>query len=174
VRTNSLDHDAGLALLTGGDAAGPLEAALSASGGTLRRWAVKQVDHQPRLSTTVSYAATVRWGDGNSTTIALTGGEREFIAAFFPGYLGELHYAAFVPDTLDEALERRSQCGREPVSRYMNTEHVEADPDSSDAQLAETFLHHRVLIIPIVERRHVKGIVTRGDFFRAAAERLRP
>ena len=101
-------------------------------------------------------------------------GEREFIGAFFPGYLGELRYAAFVPDSLDEALERRSQCAREPVSKYMNTEHVDASPHCSDAQLAETFLHHRVLIVPIVERGEVKGIVTRWDFFKAVAERLRP
>jgi CBS domain-containing protein len=101
-------------------------------------------------------------------------GEREFIGALFPGYLGELHYAAFVPDTLDEALKQRSESARHPVSKYMNTEHIEADPHCSDAQLAETFLHHRVLIVPIIERGEVKGIVTRSDFFRAVAERLRP
>ena len=99
-------------------------------------------------------------------------GEREFIGALFPGYLGELHYAAFVPDTLDEALERRSECTREPVSKRMNTEHVDAHPHCSDAQLAETFLHHRVLIVPIVERGEVQGIVTRWDFFKAVTERL--
>jgi CBS domain-containing protein len=99
-------------------------------------------------------------------------GEREFIAALFPGYLGELHYAAFVPDTLDDALERRSQSAAEPVSRYMNTEHVDASPHCSDAQLAETFLHHRVLIVPIVDRGEVRGLVTRWDFFKAVSERL--
>ena len=44
-------------------------------------------------------------------------GEREFIGAFFPAYLGELRYAAFVSETVDEALERRGQCAREPVAR---------------------------------------------------------
>ena len=83
-------------------------------------------------------------------------------------------FVAFVPETVDEALERRSECAREPVSDYMNTEHVEAEPHCSDAQLAETFLHHRVLIVPIVESREVRGVVTRWDFFTALAGRLRP
>ena len=54
----------------------------------------------------------------------------------------------------------------------MNTEHVEVPADYSDAQLAETFLHHRVLIIPVVDGRQVEGVVTRWDFFRAVAARL--
>ena len=101
-------------------------------------------------------------------------GEREFIGALFPAYLGELRSVAFVPETLDEALEQRSECAREPVSDYMNTEHVEAEPHCSDAQLAETFLHHRVLIVPIVESREVRGVVTRWDFFTELAGRLGP
>jgi len=44
--------------------------------------------------------------------------------------------------------------------------------DFSDTQLAEIFLHHRVLIIPIVDAGRVTGIVTREDFFRALAQRL--
>lgn len=99
-------------------------------------------------------------------------GEREFIGALFPAYLGELHYAAFVPGTLDEALKQRSECARHPVERHMNTEHVDAGPQCSDAQLAETFLHHRVLIVPIVEGGEVRGVVTRSDFFKAVAERV--
>ena len=99
-------------------------------------------------------------------------GEREFVAALFPGYLGELKYAGFVPDTLDEALEQRSECRKDPVSRYMNTEHVEADAHVSAAHLAETFLHHRVLIVPIVEAGEVRGVVTRSDFFAAVATRF--
>jgi CBS domain-containing protein len=77
-----------------------------------------------------------------------------------------------VPDTLDEAVADSSERRREPVSKRMNTEHIEAGPDCSDAQLAETFLHHRVLIIPIVANGEVRGIVTRWDFFKAVAERL--
>jgi CBS-domain-containing membrane protein len=45
-------------------------------------------------------------------------------------------------------------------------------PDYSDAQLGEIFLHHRVLIIPVVEDRQVVAIVTRTDFFRALATRF--
>ena len=100
-------------------------------------------------------------------------GERELIGALFPGYFGELRSAAFVPHSIDEVIERRLECRHDPVSRYANTEPVAAGPDWSDAQLAETFLHHRVLIVPILdEDRRVVGVVTRSDFFRALAERL--
>jgi CBS-domain-containing membrane protein len=98
-------------------------------------------------------------------------GEREFIGALLPGYIGELSYAAFVPSTLDEAIHRRA-CATEPVRKHMNTEHVEIAPDASDIQIAETFLHHRVLLLPVVADDHVVGIVTRNDFFAALARRL--
>jgi CBS domain-containing protein len=98
-------------------------------------------------------------------------GEREFITAAFPGYLGELKYAAFVSKSAEEQLELR-KCMSEPVSKFMNTEHVDVSSDWSDSQIAETFLHHRVLIIPVADDREVKGIVTRWDFFKAVAERL--
>jgi CBS-domain-containing membrane protein len=99
-------------------------------------------------------------------------GEREFIGAIFPAYLAELSSAAFVPRTLDEALEQRSECAREPVSRHMNIEHVQAEPGCSDAQLAETFLHHRVSIVPIVDSGAVRGVVPRSEFLNALADRL--
>jgi CBS-domain-containing membrane protein len=99
-------------------------------------------------------------------------GEREFMEALFPGYLKELKYAGFVPRTLEDALEKRSSCRADPVGKYMNTEHIDVAPDFSDAQLAEIFLHHRVLLIPIVENRHVTGVITRSDFFRALAARF--
>ena len=99
-------------------------------------------------------------------------GEREFINAIFPGYMRELHYAGFVTKATAELLKKQLECASRPVSEYMNTEHIEVDADYSDAQLAETFMHHRVLIIPIVDGGQVKGIVTRWDFFRALAERL--
>ncbi len=100
-------------------------------------------------------------------------GERELIAALFPGYFQELRSARFVPHSIDEVIEQRLECRRDPVSRYANTEQVAAGPDWSDAQLAETFLHHRVLIVPILDEGHrVRGVVTRSDFFKALAERL--
>lgn len=99
-------------------------------------------------------------------------GEREFIAALFPGYLTQLGYAGFVPRSLDVALEKRASCAAEPVSDYMNTDHIDVGEDYSDTQVAEIFLHHRVLIIPIVDDDRVTGIVTREDFFRALAGRL--
>ena len=99
-------------------------------------------------------------------------GEREFITAVFPGYLGELKHAGFVPRSLESALEKRAGCKREPVRDWMNTEHVDVGPDFSDAQVAEIFLHHRVLLVPVVEDRRVIGVITRNDFFRALAERV--
>ena len=100
-------------------------------------------------------------------------GEREFIRALFPGYLGELHSAAFVPASVEDVIEKRIECRRDPVSKHANTEAIAAGGDHSDAQVAETFLHHRVLIIPVIDAdRRVTGIVTRSDFFRALVERL--
>ena len=97
-------------------------------------------------------------------------GEREFITALFPGYLGELHSAAFVPDQIDEVIEKRLECRNDPVSKYANTERVVAGRGHSDTQLAEIFLHHRVLIVPVVEDDRVVGVVTRWEFFKALVE----
>ena len=99
-------------------------------------------------------------------------GEREFIGALFPGYLKTLGYAGFVPRSLDEALEKRATCVDEPVSAHMNTDHIDVGEDASDTQLAEIFLHHRVLIVPIVDGGTVTGIVSREDFFRELSQRL--
>jgi CBS domain-containing protein len=100
-------------------------------------------------------------------------GEREFIHAVFPAYLDTLGHAGFVPKSLDAMLERGAPAAEDPISKHMTTDHVEVGDDASDSQIAETFLHHRVLIIPIVEHGRVTGIVTRADFFRALAERFR-
>jgi CBS domain-containing protein len=99
-------------------------------------------------------------------------GEREFITAVFPAYLGELKHAGFVPRSLESALQKRAGCRAEPVRDWMNTEHVDVGPDFSDAQVAEIFLHHRVLLVPVVDDGRVAGVITRGDFFRALAERV--
>jgi CBS domain-containing protein len=99
-------------------------------------------------------------------------GEREFIAAVFPGYLGELSYAHFVTRAIDDQLDRRAESLQEPVRTYMNTEHIDVGPDFSDAELAEIFLHHRVLIVPVTDGGRVEGIVTRSAFFVALAERF--
>jgi CBS domain-containing protein len=54
----------------------------------------------------------------------------------------------------------------------MNDEHIDVAPDFSDLQLAEVFIHHRVLVIPVVDGGTVCGLVTRTDFFKALADRL--
>ncbi len=99
-------------------------------------------------------------------------GEREFLGAVFPGYLKELKYAGFVKRSLEDALEKRASCRSEPVRGYVNTEHVDVGADYSDAEVAEIFLHHRVLVLPVTEDGSVVGVITRSDFFRSVAERF--
>lgn len=99
-------------------------------------------------------------------------GEREFIQAFFPGYFGELRSAGFVPHSLDEAIERRGPALGQTVGELANRERISLGENYSDAGLAERFLHHRVLIVPVLGAGgRVLGVVTRTDFFRAVAER---
>jgi CBS domain-containing protein len=99
-------------------------------------------------------------------------GEREFMSALFPGYLDQLKGAAFLRRSLDETLEKRDSCRSDPVSRYMNREHVDVGPDFADTQIAEIFLHHRVLVVPVIDDGRVAGLITRSDFFRSIAERF--
>jgi CBS domain-containing protein len=115
-------------------------------------------------------ALPVVHGDGRYAGIF---GEREFITAIFPGYVKNLGYAAFVPKSLEAAIEKRQACRHEPVKQHMNREHIDVPTDFSDLQLAEIFIHHRVLVIPVTDEGRVCGLVTRTDFFRALAERLR-
>ena len=99
-------------------------------------------------------------------------GEREFMGALFPGYVGQLGYAGFVGKELEDALEKRATCASERVGEHMLAEHVDVGGDFSDVQVAETFLHHRVLVVPVVEEGRVVGVITRADFFRRLAERF--
>jgi len=99
-------------------------------------------------------------------------GEREFLGAVFPGYLKELKYAGFVKRSLEAALEKRSNCRDDEVREYVNTEHVDVGSDFSDAEVAEIFLHHRVLLVPVVDEGKVVGVITRSDFFSGVAERF--
>lgn len=99
-------------------------------------------------------------------------GEREFMGALFPRYVGELATAAMVSRSVDETIERRADCAEEPIRGYLTTDHVLVEDTYSDTQLAELFLHHRVLIVPIATRGRVHAVVTRHDFFRALAERF--
>jgi CBS domain-containing protein len=99
-------------------------------------------------------------------------GEREFLQALFPGYVGQLRSTSFLTHSLDAVLERRVGCRQEPVGEHMFSDHVEVSPDVSDLQVAEIFLHHEVLVIPVVDDGAVKGLILRHDFFRTLAERL--
>jgi CBS domain-containing protein len=99
-------------------------------------------------------------------------GEREFFGALFPGYLQQLGYAGFVPRAIEDSLEKRAGCRDDPVAAYMTTDHVDVGADFSDAQVAEIFLHHRVLIVPVLDDGRLVGVITRGDFFAALARRF--
>jgi CBS domain-containing protein len=99
-------------------------------------------------------------------------GERELFGAVFPAYLKELKSAGFVKRSLEDALEKRRECRSEAVSAYMNTEHIDVGAEYSDAEVAEIFLHHRVLLVPVVDDRKVIGVITRSAFFRSVAERF--
>jgi CBS domain-containing protein len=99
-------------------------------------------------------------------------GEREFMVALFPGWIGELASSAMISRTIDDTIERRESCSSEPIRKYLTTDHVLVKDDYSDTQLAELFLHHRVLIIPIATEGRVRAVVTRGDFFQALVEKL--
>jgi CBS domain-containing protein len=109
--------------------------------------------------------------DGEEHLVGIFG-EREFIEAVFPGYLNQLRHTAFVPRSLDDVLEKRQACRLEPVGKHMNRERLRVGPEGSDTQIAEIFLHHRVLIIPVVDGQKVTGLITRHAFFNAAAERF--
>lgn len=92
-------------------------------------------------------------------------GEREFMTALFPGYFGELASAAMIRRSLDDAIERRESCRSEAIRKYLTTDQVLVEDEYSDTQLAEIFLHHRVLVVPIATGGRVRAVVTRGDFF---------
>jgi len=98
-------------------------------------------------------------------------GEREFLQALFPRYLDELSSARFVPRSLDVALER-STCQNDPVGDHLNAERIDVRREYSDVEIAETFLHHRVLIVPVVDQGRVVGVVTRADVFNRLADEL--
>jgi CBS domain-containing protein len=99
-------------------------------------------------------------------------GEREFMTALFPGYVGTLASARMISRSIDETIERRAECRAEPIRKYLTTDHVLVEDDYSDTQLAELFLHHRVLIIPIATEGRVHAVVTRSEYFRTLVRRL--
>lgn len=99
-------------------------------------------------------------------------GEREFMAALFPGYVGTLASARMVSPDIDATIERRVGCREEPIRKYLTTDHVVVEDEFSDTLLAETFLHHRVLVIPIATEGKVHAVVTRSDFFQALVARV--
>ena len=98
-------------------------------------------------------------------------GEREFLSALFPRYVSELRSAAFMPAEFDESIEERSASYQQPVSAFItSTSHVQLTARASDLQVAERFLHHRGLVLPVIDNGAIVGVITRRDFFAALAE----
>ena len=67
--------------------------------------------------------------------------------------------------SIDDAIERRESCRFEPIRKYLTTDHVMVEDDYSDTQLAEIFLHHRVLVVPIATAGTIHAVITRADYF---------
>ena len=99
-------------------------------------------------------------------------GEREFMTAVFPGYVGMLVSARMVRRSLDETIERRIASQEERVEPYLTTDPVLVEDDYADTLLAETFLHHRVMVVPIATEGRVHAVVTRSEFFQALYDRI--
>lgn len=99
-------------------------------------------------------------------------GEREFMTAVFPGYVGTLMSARMIRRSLDETIERRIGSQEEPIKAYLTTDPVLVEDDYADTQLAETFLHHRVMVVPIATEGKVHAVVPRSDFFQALYEHV--
>jgi CBS domain-containing protein len=99
-------------------------------------------------------------------------GEREFMAALFPGYVLELSSSAMISRNMDDAIDRRLECAIEPIRKYLTKDAVLVEDDYSDTQLAELFLHHRVLVIPIATSGRIHAVITRQDFFHALVNRF--
>ena len=100
-------------------------------------------------------------------------GEREFITALFPGYVADLEVRRVRPE-VDRRRDREAP-GLSPRAGRAAHEHASTSTcrtDFSDIQLAEVFIHHRVLIVPVTDGGRVSGIVTRSEFFAALAERF--
>lgn len=92
-------------------------------------------------------------------------GEREYMTAIFPGYVGTLMNARMIRRSLDDALEPRMDTHEKPILPYLTTDPVLLEDDYSDAELAETFIHHRVVVVPIATEGRVHSVVTRAEFF---------
>jgi CBS domain-containing protein len=99
-------------------------------------------------------------------------GEREFMSAVFPGYVDTLMSARMIRRSLDETIEHRMESQEEPIEAYLTTDPVLVEDDYADTQLAETFLHHRVLVVPIATEGRVHAVVPRSEFFQGLYHRI--
>jgi len=99
-------------------------------------------------------------------------GEREFMSALFPGYMAELSSSAMISRSMDEAIDRRIECAFETIEAHLTDDPVLVEDNYSDTHLAELFLHHRVLIVPVATSGRIHGVITRHDYFEALVGRF--
>ena len=99
-------------------------------------------------------------------------GEREFMTALFPGYMAELSSSAMISRNMDEAIDRRIECALESIAKYLTDDSVVVEDDYSDTHLAELFLHHRVLIVPVATSGRIHSVITRHDYYEALVGRF--
>lgn len=99
-------------------------------------------------------------------------GEREFMEAMFPGYVGTLASARMIRRSIDETIERRLSAREDPIFPFLTRDEVVVEDDYADTHLAETFLHHRVLVVPVATNGRIHAVVTRNAFFEALLDRL--
>jgi CBS domain-containing protein len=99
-------------------------------------------------------------------------GEREFMGALFPGYVKELTSSAMISRSMDEAIDRRIECALETIEKHLTVDAVVVDENYSDTHIAELFLHHRVLVIPVATDGRVSAVITRHDFYEALVGRF--
>ncbi|MCO5314925.1 MAG: CBS domain-containing protein [Solirubrobacterales bacterium] len=92
-------------------------------------------------------------------------GEREYMRAVFPAYVGTLSSARMIRRSLDDTIEPRMSSQEDPIRTYLTTDPVLLEDDYSDAELAETFLHHRVVVVPVATEGEIHSVVTRNEFF---------
>ena len=93
-------------------------------------------------------------------------GEREFMAALFPGYVEELGSAAMVKRSIDDTIEAPAGCRSEPIRDYLTTDHVNVERRLLRHPARRDLPPPSRAVVPIATEGRVHAVVTRSDFFR--------
>ena len=115
-------------------------------------------------------AGPSRWWTKTGGLVGIFG-EREFMAALFPGYVGELAPPGWSPGPSTRRSSAAS-CRYEPVSEHLTTDHVDRRGGLSRTPSSPRLLHHRVLIVPSRPRARCTPLITRNDYFRELVKKF--